>query len=323
MWWIGSTGWAHQPGLSSLSVDPPTVRLVLSRQELERSFPIGDLQAALPAVWDGTLGKVALSRGGEPCVLTVESLDDVAGDGIELVGGVHCEAKGTFEARLNFMADMEVGHRVYVESFGNPVAVVDASAPLVSWTAAEPHAAEVATRFLGLGVEHIWTGYDHLAFLGGLLLVGRSFRQLLGIATGFTIAHSITLSAAALGLVTLSPSVVEPLIALSILFVGIENLFDPPPLRRFLVTFALGLLHGFGFAGLLAELGLPRSHLALALVSFNGGVEVGQAVVVALALPLLISLRRRAWWTQYGVRFGSLAIAAAGLWWTVERLWLS
>lgn len=314
------TAWAHEPGLSNLRVDHTSASLVVARPEVLAVVPLDPPGAALGLWFDHTLGRMDLSRGDVPCALEAPALTLEEEDGVRLDVTLHCPEEGEFSLRAPFLADFGAGHRLFLESGGAPIAVLDAGAVEARWTAAEPHAAAVAGRFVGLGVEHIWTGYDHLAFLLGLLLVGRSLRDLLLIATGFTVAHSITLSAAAVGWFTLPGSVVEPLIALSIAFVGVENLFDPPVRRRLALTFALGLIHGFGFAGLLAELGLPRDHLVLALVAFNGGVEIGQAVLVALALPVLLRLRRSPAWTTTGVRVSSLAVAAAGLYWTVERL---
>jgi hypothetical protein len=197
--------------------------------------------------------------------------------------------------------------------------VLDLAAPSVT-TEGRHSRAEVAKRFLKLGVEHIWTGYDHLLFLLGLLIAASSLKTMLFVVTGFTIAHSITLSLAALGLVHVSPAIVEPAIAATIAFVGVENFFHPPARRRIVVTFLLGLVHGFGFAGMLEELGLPRGALATALVSFNGGVELGQAAVVAVALPILMQLRRVPGWERRVVPALSVFVAAAGVFWFVERV---
>jgi hypothetical protein len=147
--------------------------------------------------------------------------------------------------------------------------------------------------YLLLGIEHIFTGYDHLAFLFGLLVVA-GFRRLrdglhyvLGVVTAFTVAHSITLIASGLDLVRWSPRIVEPAIALSILWVAIENIVVEKPKRRWLLTFGFGLIHGFGFASVLREIGLPPRGLVLSLLSFNVGVELGQLAVVALVAPAL------------------------------------
>lgn len=220
--------------------------------------------------------------------------------------------------RADFLSELEPGHRHVVSALGEPVAVLDAGNPSTPFLGRSDLGA-VARRFLVLGVEHIWTGYDHLLFLCGLLLVADRLRSMLIVVTGFTVAHSITLSLAALQLVTLPSALVEAAIAASIAFVGVENLWRPSPRRRALLTLLLGLIHGFGFAGVLAEIGLPRDALALALLCFNGGVELGQAAVAAAALPLLLWLRRWPGWDRKGVPAASIAVALAGLYWLVER----
>lgn len=174
--------------------------------------------------------------------------------------------------------------------------------------------------FFKLGVEHILTGYDHLLFLAALLLRGGAFLSLFKIITAFTIAHSITLALAVLGVVTIPARIVEPAIAASIVWVALENLLrkDTPP-HRWLVSFCFGLVHGFGFASAIEPLRLPAGRLALALLGFNLGVETGQAFVVVLLLPLLLWMRGSAW-EQRIVRAASLGVAAFGLVWLVERL---
>jgi hypothetical protein len=153
--------------------------------------------------------------------------------------------------------------------------------------------------YLRLGVEHIFTGYDHIAFLFGLLVIAgregvrRGARRILGVVTAFTLAHSVTLIASALGLVAIPPRIVEPAIALSIVYVGVENLVQPAPAHRFALTFGFGLVHGFGFASVLREIGLPHKGLLLSLVSFNVGVELGQLAVVAAVLPLLALIAQK------------------------------
>ena len=176
--------------------------------------------------------------------------------------------------------------------------------------------------FFRLGVEHILTGYDHLLFLLALLLRGGSFLSLLKIITAFTVAHSITLALAVLGVVTIPGRIVEPAIALSIVWIALENLLrkDPPP-QRWRISFFFGLVHGFGFASAIEPLALPAGRLALALLGFNLGVEAGQAFVVALLLPLLLWLRGSAWEPRV-VRGASFGVIAFGLIWLVERLFL-
>jgi len=182
-------------------------------------------------------------------------------------------------------------------------------------TPSVPHAG-----FFWLGVEHILTGYDHLLFLAALLLGGGGALALLRIATAFTVAHSITLAAAVLGLVTLPSRLVEPAIAASIVWVATENAWlGRARARRWLVSFAFGLVHGLGFASALDSLALPPRNLALALVGFNVGVEAGQAVVIALALPLGLWVRHRSWEPRL-LRGLSLVVAVVGVLWFVERL---
>jgi hypothetical protein len=173
--------------------------------------------------------------------------------------------------------------------------------------------------FFFLGVEHILSGYDHLLFLLGLLLPGGGLLALTKIITAFTLAHSVTLSLAVLNIVNLPDRLIEAVIALSIAAVAAENLFLQPTVRRrWLVSFCFGLVHGFGFSSALRELGLPTHGLLLSLFGFNAGVEAGQALVVAVALPLLVVLRHTRWEKRM-VLSSSLAILVVGLVLFVER----
>jgi hydrogenase/urease accessory protein HupE len=180
-----------------------------------------------------------------------------------------------------------------------------------------------ASGFVWLGFEHILSGWDHLLFLAALLLRGGTLRSILKIITAFTLAHSVTLAAAVLGLASLSPRFVEPVIAASIVWVAIENVRqDRPPPRRWLAGFAFGLVHGFGFATALQELSLPPWPLARALVQFNLGVEGGQALVVVMVLPLLVWLQRTRWEPRV-VRASSMGLAVVGSIWFVQRVFFA
>ena len=182
------------------------------------------------------------------------------------------------------------------------------------------------TNFLSLGVKHILTGYDHLLFLFGLLLVARGFFSSLGIITSFTIAHSITLAVATLHLVQIPSRIVEPLIAASIVFVGIENLLrgDIPKARR-MVPFGFGLIHGFGFASALREAGIGSGTggIVLPLFSFNLGVEIGQIMVAALALPIIWKLRENPMFIARWAPACSAAVVLLGSFWFVQRVWMT
>jgi hydrogenase/urease accessory protein HupE len=177
--------------------------------------------------------------------------------------------------------------------------------------------------FLKLGIEHILTGYDHLLFLAGLLIACRRFSTMAGIITCFTLAHSITLALAALNVVSIPSRVVEPLIAASIVYVGIENLLrrGTEPKGRWALTFGFGLVHGFGFASALKEIGLGAggSSLLAPLFSFNLGVEVGQITVAALFLPILFRLRRSPDFVRYGLPAASSLVVLLGGYWLLQR----
>ncbi|HYV13630.1 MAG TPA: HupE/UreJ family protein [Pyrinomonadaceae bacterium] len=176
-------------------------------------------------------------------------------------------------------------------------------------------------RFLTLGIEHIFTGYDHLAFLLAVLLTGGSLLSNARIITSFTIAHSLTLALATFGVITLPANIVEPLIAVSIVFVGIENLVRRQLARRWLVTFAFGLIHGLGFAQILRELGIATMGIqgAVPLLSFNLGVELAQLSIAALTLPLIWRLQRRPAFMLKHVPALSLLITLAGIYWLLAR----
>lgn len=192
---------------------------------------------------------------------------------------------------------------------------------------------QVLGRYLHEGVVHIFGGPDHIAFVLGLLLLGGTLGQLLKTVTAFTLAHSITLSLAATGVFDLPPRLVEPVIALSIVAIALENFrvirtretddseFVKRDLRPWF-AFGFGLIHGFGFAGALAEVGLPQQSLGWALAAFNVGVEAGQGAIVLAVAPVLNIVRKRfAPIHGYIVVFGSTAIGVAGAYWFITRVW--
>lgn len=183
-------------------------------------------------------------------------------------------------------------------------------------------AIEVMKTFITSGIHHIMIGPDHVLFLVGLLLLGGSTMALVKIVTAFTIGHSLTLTLAALNLVTPPASVIEPAIALSIVFVGADNLVrgEGRDLRGW-VALVFGLVHGFGFANVLREFGLPREALGWSLFSFNVGVEIGQLAIVLLVAALLEAIRRQSATLRQRVVFaGSIVVIAAGTYWFVERV---
>lgn len=324
IWTWSPAALAHEVGLSRLVLDGERVELVLSASELAERYPLGDggaeaLERVSGVLIEDTWDRLALTVDGAPCALSRPTVAPEEEDGVSLVGTASCPPGSRRTVRAGHPELLSPGHRVQVERDGHPIAVLTRDAPEAEVEGA-PSTASTAAAFFELGVEHILTGWDHLAFLAALLLVARSFRQVAAIVTGFTVAHSVTLGAMTLGWVTLPGWLVEPAIALSIVAVALENLVDPPPARRFAATVVLGLLHGFGFAGLLAELGLPPGAAIPALVAFNLGVEAGQLAVVALALGPLLRLRREAWWTDRAVPALSIGLALLGLGWFLTRL---
>ena len=203
-------------------------------------------------------------------------------------------------------------------------------------------AASVLAVFVPAGVEHILIGPDHVLFIVGLMLLGGTLWRLTTIVTAFTIGHSITLSLAALDVLSPPAAIVEPVIALSIVFVGADNLLvqrdrrqsaalearggntrTPRDIRAW-VAGAFGLVHGFGFASVLKEFGLPITALGWSLFSFNVGVELGQlAIVLVVALALKTVERREPVWARRLVVAGSVIVIAAGTYWFVERVFLT
>ena len=195
----------------------------------------------------------------------------------------------------------------------------------------------VVKQFLAQGVSHIFTGPDHILFIVGLLLLGGTLRQLLKIVTAFTVAHSVTLCLATLNILNPPARIIEPAIALSIVFVGIHSLIErrkrrsenpdgsgspsAPPDARLLFAFCFGFIHGFGFANALHEMELPPAALGWTLLSFNLGVEFGQACIVLTVAPLLALMHRTSdRVAQRVVTVGSLGVIVAGAFWFVQRV---
>jgi hydrogenase/urease accessory protein HupE len=215
----------------------------------------------------------------------------------------------------------------------------DGGEPVTQWLDAEttskpfalsrdvipPTRLNVVKQYLILGFTHILPkGLDHILFVLGLFLLATTIRPLLAQVTAFTVAHSITLALTMYGVVSLPSRIVEPAIALSIAYVAVENVISTK-LRasRVAIVFCFGLLHGMGFAGVLRELGLPRREFVPALVAFNAGVEMGQLTVIGIAfLAVALWWRQRSWYRGRVVVPASLAIAAMGLFWTVQRITL-
>jgi hydrogenase/urease accessory protein HupE len=340
---------AHDPGLSSLTVRPRS-------NDLEATLTLAVKDAAQLAALDddrdGIVTKAEFAQDRSQLEAVVATQLIVAPDGkvarpqsirsrldennnVE----VHLDFGGavfsSLEIQSKLIASLPLGHRQYLQvknSAGETVsegllsASADRGTVQMTRTNASMAALETVgsfTNFLTLGVKHILTGYDHLLFLLGLLVVARGFFSSLSIITSFTVAHSITLAAATFNLAHIPSRIVEPLIAASIVYVGIENLLrgDVPKSRQ-LVTFGFGLIHGFGFASVLREMGIGAgmNGVALPLLSFNVGVELGQIMVAAVALPIIWKLRANPVFMVRWVPACSAAVVLLGSFWVVERV---
>ncbi|MBC8095952.1 MAG: HupE/UreJ family protein [Akkermansiaceae bacterium] len=255
--------------------------------------------------------------------LFFEHVDDIR-EGYCLVLGID-ETLGTaLMSRKHYSLSVTVppvGKAVAAGLNDTPGPMTTSLSALASEQAETPPARPSFGEFLKLGVEHILTGFDHLLFLAALLIGVRKLRAMLVIITCFTIAHSLTLALAALGLATISPRVIEPLIAVSIIVVAVENLVRKEAVAdRYWMAGGFGLIHGFGFATVLRETGLGTgAAMAMPLFSFNLGVEIGQVLVAAVALPLLFKLRERPTFSRFALPAVSFAVIAVSGYWFVER----
>jgi hydrogenase/urease accessory protein HupE len=340
-----ATADAHTVGVSrgeyGLAGANVTVELVFARLELAGAVPGLDANQdgslsrrevadARSAIEETIIGRLAVGAPFESCVGTLQGAALAEEDGLLIRAVYRCPVQPkTLAFQLTFLGTLSHGHRHLATARAGPVVVravvYDGSSEFqlaVSGDASvEPTAAgAVLWPLLRLGIQHILTGYDHLIFLLGLILVGGRLRSLLIVVTAFTVAHSITLGMAALEVWAPSLAVVEPAIALSIAYVGVENWFVKDASRRWVITFPFGLIHGFGFAGALRQIALPESQIPLALAAFNAGVEVGQVAVLAVVLPAVLWLQRQQWFADRGLKGVSGAIAVAGMWWFLIRV---
>lgn len=308
---------AHDPQLSSV-----TVRL--TGQDLRASI-IAPVSAA-----QGLARRVHLRADSTPVLLQAggDVLDTNRGTAlVELRGTLDKTPETvTIESRLfpeqpqsKTLAYLYIDGRLATE------ARLDSATPsaTLSLTALPVTPLQTVRQFLKEGVGHIFLGFDHICFVVGLLLLGGTLKQLLKIVTGFTLAHSVTLCLAATGIWTPPGKLIEPLIALSIVAIGMDNLLSKPGERDIRAPLALcfGLIHGFGFAGALADVGLPKATLGLALGAFNIGVEAGQAVIVLLLAPLLAWIGSR--WPTARRKIliaGSVGVVLLGGFWFIERI---
>jgi hydrogenase/urease accessory protein HupE len=340
---LAEPAYAHAVGISRgvyvIEGRDVAVSLTFSRSELLAALPelaLDDANAtdelspkARAALKSWSLAGLRLSSAGAACAGEFLNVGSSENDGIILRLHYRCAPLATLDVAAEFLASLSSKHVHLAHSLVGETAVDNLarrgqSSFRVTVTPASQRRSSAEApgfkTFFRMGLEHILTGYDHLLFLFGLLLVLGPVSSLIWAITAFTLAHSLTLSFATLGILIPSPRLIEPLIAASITYVGIENWFKENAIGRWRVTFCFGLIHGFGFASALREISVPRAELPLALFSFNLGVEAGQLLVVALVLPLLSYAHRRGWLSRKRARLASLPVAALGFIWFVARL---
>lgn len=301
---------AHESGLDADSLRDAAY-LARVRSRVERVF----------------LERVKVSAGGRPLDVRPTALEPVPDRKLVAMDFTAPPRAGELVARGPLFA-YDPAHETYLNVFvDGKLRVQDLLTcdhhESVCDAAAGVSVPQVVVRFIAEGVKHIFQGPDHIAFVVGLLLLGGGMRRLLKIVTAFTAAHSITLAVATLGLFQPSSRIVEPAIAASIVCIGIENLRHREGTRdrRALLAFCFGLVHGFGFASVLRETGLPAGALGWSLASFNLGVEMGQATIVLSLAPVLAWVRTASVRASWRVAFaGSWLIVCAGGYWFAERI---
>jgi hydrogenase/urease accessory protein HupE len=319
---------AHDPGLSSLEVRVGPGGIVV-----DLSMAAADAAALVGSGADGArLGSVALKAidlqiDGRRLEGVVDDIAPQEGNAIRVrlryvrMPGSRLAVRSVVASRL------ARGHRQLLSIRNDhdsllAQGMLDANTDGVGDLGLSSTRAETTRQFFVLGIQHILGGYDHLLFLGALLLAARGVGDAVTTLTSFTVAHSLTLGLAVTGVVNAPSGSVEPLIAASIVYVGLENLLRRHPPPRWKLTFGFGLIHGFGFAGALRELGIGSSGLAVALPlgSFNLGVEAGQIAVALVTLPLLSALRARPALSARLTTACSVLVVFAGGYWLIERM---
>jgi hydrogenase/urease accessory protein HupE len=336
---------AHDPGLSSVAV-----KLEGSRMEAVATFARKDIEGLIessapttrPAAEHDNLQELAReiltveNAGRRLTPVTIRARFDDRGN-VEFSLNFVVEVSRSLQLRSCLIPRLPFGHRQFLSVTDESGRTVlerllgkDAEAVTLllqpDWRSEAAKDRAPVAGFLTLGMKHILTGYDHLLFLLALLVVTRHFVSSLKIITCFTLAHSITLAMATFNVVVFPSRLVEPLIAASIIYVGVENLVrQSQPNGRWLLTFGFGLVHGLGFASVLREMGLAESTggVLVPLFSFNLGVELGQLMVAALVLALLWKLRSKPLLAARVAAACSAAVAGLGGYWLFERVALN
>ncbi len=349
------TAWAHKASDSYLVVDVKgnavTAQWDIALRDIDFALGLdrdgnaeitwGELRARQSDLAAWALSRLALTRTGTcPLQLTGLQVDEHTDGGYAVLHltGVCPGATAALGLQYRLLFDLDSLHRGLLRLTLDGVTHTTVFSPTNSqlqFLTAQASRWDSFSQYLVEGVWHIWIGFDHILFLLSLLLpavlvlhirrwqgvtnLGVAVREVLWVITSFTVAHSITLSLAALGLVSLPSRLVESAIALSVVLAAANNLWPVVERRRWLVAFGFGLIHGFGFASVLAELGLPADALVLSLLGFNVGVEVGQMAIVAGFLPAAFLLRNTRFYLRGVFVLGSWLTMAVALLWLLER----
>lgn len=352
---LSATALAHKPSESYLRLDvhdQPALEMDMALRDLEFAVGLdgngdgtvtrGEVDTSLPRVSAYALARLSIRAGADECDLhqkssaITEHSDDPY---LMLTFEVKCPTQTDLRLHYSLFFELDATHRALVTYFEQErqVAAVlhDAKRVLQLPVSGTRATGEHALDFVRQGVWHIWIGLDHILFLVTLLLpvvldrrdghwcpvprIDEAFLQLAKIVTAFTCAHSVTLTLAVLQIVTLPSRVVESAIAASVIVVALANLLPGLPAPRWRLAGLFGLVHGFGFATVLIDLGLPPVGLAQTLLAFNLGVELGQLALIALLLPACFALRRSDFYRRALLPAGSLAIAAIAAVWLAER----
>ena len=329
----------HQPGLSSLSIqlrdNSLEADLIVAWQEVDTIVPLdGDgnrelsndeFAAGRARLIGMAQPSLAFETDGQPLRFIKAEVQREDTTGIRFITQWEFPTNArVLLVRSEILSDLQNGHRQILSVRGVTNALLaEYSLTRERNTYEVPLTGErrdhTIGQFLWLGVEHILTGWDHLTFLFGLLLVGAKLREVVKIITAFTLAHSLTLALATFDLIRLPNSIVEPAIAASIVYVGIENIVRREYRGRWMLTFAFGLIHGCGFATALRELGIGANGESVVkpLVCFNLGVELGQLAIAAAVLPWVWKLKPK--FERRWIPVTSIVVALIGAWFLLER----
>ena len=348
--------WAHKPSDSYLSLSIQNDRVEgqwdIALRDLDNAIGLdsdgsgeitwGEVRNKHDEIVSYALSHLDLSAGGQSCKAhMLEQLIEHHTDGAYSVLRFRSNCNETIgqlrvDYRLLFEVDAQHKGLLRLTQGGQTsTAIFSRESPAQEFSVAERSRWAESMQFIHEGIWHIWLGFDHVLFLLALLLPAVLIRaegcwqaagefssvcwNVLSIVTAFTVAHSLTLSLAALDVVRLPSRLVESTIAASVVLAGLGNLYPMMTSRRWMIAFGFGLIHGFGFAAVLMDLGLPQHSLLLSLVSFNVGVEIGQLAIVAAFLPLAYLIRRSWTYPRFILTGGSVAVIAIALVWFTER----